>query len=100
METMKIDILYPGASAEDIELNVLIPVEEELKKVSGIDEYSSYCVENNGSILIVLDDELEDTQKVKDEIFRKISKTLGTTKNKPARKLCLPGMAGSTQPAR
>jgi len=38
--------LYPGASPEDVELNVTNKIEEELKTVTGIDNFVSYSMEN------------------------------------------------------
>tara|TARA_B100000749_G_scaffold280455_1_gene276719 strand:+ start:154873 stop:157935 length:3063 start_codon:yes stop_codon:yes gene_type:complete len=41
MESIRISIPYRGASAEDVELFVTKPVEEQLKGISGLDEVSS-----------------------------------------------------------
>ncbi|MCP4137177.1 MAG: efflux RND transporter permease subunit [bacterium] len=75
LDTMRIDIVYPGSSATDVELNTVVPIEDELKSITGIDEYVSMAIENGGIIMISLDQDIEDKQKVKDEIFRKISKS-------------------------
>ncbi|MCK5688885.1 efflux RND transporter permease subunit, partial [Myxococcota bacterium] len=37
---------YPGASAEDVELNVTVPLEEQLREVDGISELTSTSREN------------------------------------------------------
>ena len=70
---MMVHIAYPGASPEDVEMNVVIPVEEELENISGIDEFNSVAFENGASITVNLDEGLKDPQAVKDEIFRRIS---------------------------
>src|SRR5690606_21220940 len=41
MNWMRASIRYPGASAEDVELFVVKPVEEKLKGISGIEELTS-----------------------------------------------------------
>ena len=68
-----IRIAYPGASPDDVEMNALIPVEDELENISGIDEFNSVAFENGASITVNLDEGLKDPQAVKDEIFRRIS---------------------------
>ncbi|HON77938.1 MAG TPA: efflux RND transporter permease subunit [Spirochaetota bacterium] len=70
-----VEIDYPGASARDVELNAVVPVEEELETISGIDYYSSLSIDNAAKIIVVLDDDVKDTRAVKDDIFRKITKS-------------------------
>ena len=70
MDKVLINITYPGASPEDVELNTVIPVENELKQISGIDEYTAISIENGARIIVNIDSELKNTQKVKDEVFR------------------------------
>jgi len=72
-DVMMVRITYPGASAEDVELNALIPVEDVLEDIAGIKEFSSICYDSSGRIWIELDGDVEDLQPVKDEIYRKIS---------------------------
>jgi len=75
LDTMKITVTYPGASPADVELNTVIPIEDQLKDIEGIDEYKSICLENMASIIVTLDENLENSQPVKDEIYRKISRS-------------------------
>ena len=70
---MIINVSYPGASPTDVELNAVIPIEDEVDQISGIDEYTSVAYENGARITVVLEDEISDIQAVKDEIFRRIS---------------------------
>ncbi len=42
----------PGASAEDVELSVTVPLEEEILKIDGIDELRSASMEGLSSILV------------------------------------------------
>src|SRR6056297_4089177 len=82
MDSMIIYISYPGASPKDIELNAVIPIENELDKIPGIEEYTSFSIENSATVYITLDDNLEDVKSVKDEIYRNIS--ANNIKNFPA----------------
>ena len=65
-----IQVVYPGASPLDVEKNAIIPIEEEIKKIAGIDEYTSVVVENSGVVTVKLDQDLPDKRPTKDEIFR------------------------------
>ena len=75
IDQVNIYVVYPGASAVDVELNAVIPIEEELKKIVGIEEYSSVSLENSAVIVVKIDLDIKDKQAVKDEIFRKISRS-------------------------
>ncbi|MCD4813921.1 efflux RND transporter permease subunit [bacterium] len=73
MNRMVVVVLYPGASPLDVERNAVIPVEEELEQITGIDEYTSVATEDGARIQITLDDKVENVQAVKDEVYRKMS---------------------------
>ncbi len=55
---------YPGASPEDVELNVTNKIEDELKSVTGIDWIRSSSFENSSIVSVKIDDDadLEDIQ--------------------------------------
>ena len=59
---------YPGASPEDVELNVTNPLEKELSSVDGIDLMTSYSMENISVISINIDTDVDDSEKVKRDI--------------------------------
>jgi len=59
---------YPGAPAEDVELFVTKPLEEELKGVVGIEEIISSSSVGNSSLRIIIDDDYPK----KDEVIRDI----------------------------
>ncbi|MCK4653548.1 MAG: efflux RND transporter permease subunit [Candidatus Cloacimonetes bacterium] len=65
---MNIVTRYPGASPEDVELNVTNKIEEELKSVVGIDYFTSYSMENVSAIFVVIDINEKDQDKIKTEI--------------------------------
>ncbi|MFQ5510479.1 MAG: efflux RND transporter permease subunit [Candidatus Krumholzibacteriia bacterium] len=60
--------VYPGASPEDVELNVTNKIEKELKEVSGIDRMTSVSMENISVLDVVIDPNLDDQDDVKREI--------------------------------
>lgn len=73
MDKMVIYVTYPGASSRDVEMNAVIPIEKELRKISGIRYFSSYSIENLGTIVLFLDYDLQNKQAVKDEVYRNIT---------------------------
>jgi len=65
---VEISTMYPGASPEDVELNVTNKIEDELKSVTGIERIRSTSMENISSIHVILSADLRDPEKVKDNI--------------------------------
>ena len=59
---------YPGASPEDVELNVTNKLEDELKNVTGIDEIRSTSMENLSLIDVIIEPDTKDPDKVKSDI--------------------------------
>ncbi|MCB1190960.1 MAG: efflux RND transporter permease subunit [Leptospiraceae bacterium] len=71
-EQMRITTPYPGASPEDVELNVTVKLEEALKGVTGIEKYTSRSMENVSVIDVAIDSSAEDKKEVKADIRRAI----------------------------
>ncbi|MDH5619836.1 MAG: efflux RND transporter permease subunit [Gammaproteobacteria bacterium] len=71
---MTITTRYPGASPEDVELNVTNEIEEELKEVDGIDKYTSFSMENISIVHIWIDREMRDKEKVKADVRDAVSR--------------------------
>lgn len=71
-DILVMQVIYPGGSTYDIEQNAVVPIEEELKTIANIDEYSSVIVENAAIIVIRIDMNIKDTRPTKDEIFRRM----------------------------
>lgn len=71
---LRVNTTYPGAPAEDVELFVTKPIEDELKGVAGIDEVVTTSSVSSSSIRIVIDDSYPDkseiVQNIKDAILR------------------------------
>ena len=71
---------YPGASPEDVELNVTNEIESKLKGISGIDRMVSVSMENISVIHLILDPDASD----QDEIKRDIEEAVGRVTNLPS----------------
>jgi multidrug efflux pump subunit AcrB len=71
---IRISTVYPGAPAEDVELFITRPMEDELKGVIGIEELHSTSSVGLSSLRIVIDDTYPDKdevlQEIKDAILR------------------------------
>lgn len=59
---------YPGASPEDVELNVTNKLEEELKTITGIERYTSISLENVSFLDVVIEADVEDLDEVVGEV--------------------------------
>ncbi len=68
LDMMMITTRYPGASPEDVELNVTNKIEDELKGVDGLDQMTSYSLENISVINLSLDVNAKDKEKVKRDV--------------------------------
>ena len=64
---------YPGASPEDVELNVTNEIEDELKEVTGIKYYQSWSQENVSTVHVVIDPE-EDQDDVEREVREAVAR--------------------------
>jgi multidrug efflux pump subunit AcrB len=73
-EEMVVTTRYPGASPEDVELNVTNKIEEELKGVDGIDKMVSYSMENISVIHVKLDRDGGDKEKLKTDVRDAVSR--------------------------
>ena len=60
---MVISTIYPGASPEDVELNVTNKIERELKAISGIKWINSVSAENLSEIRIYIEDDVKDQER-------------------------------------
>jgi len=71
---MHVMTFYPGASPEDVELNVTNHIEEELKTVTGIDNFVSYSMENVSLIMVTLDINVDDQDQIKTDIREAVAR--------------------------
>jgi multidrug efflux pump subunit AcrB len=73
-EEMKVTTRYPGASPEDVELNVTNEIEEELKEVDGLKWVHSFSMENVSIVHIRIDPDATDKKKVKTDVRDAVSR--------------------------
>jgi multidrug efflux pump subunit AcrB len=59
---------YPGASPEDVELNVTNKLEEEIKTVTGIERYTSISLENVSFLDVMIESDVDDLDEVVSEV--------------------------------
>jgi multidrug efflux pump subunit AcrB len=65
---MNVTTVYPGASPEDVELNVTNKIEDELKSINHIDKMTSFSMENISSVFLILEINTPNPDEIKDEI--------------------------------
>ncbi len=69
-----VDVIYPGASPEEMEEGVVIKIEEALKGIAGIEEVNSTASENTAQVKVVglkgydIDEILSDVKNAVDQI--------------------------------
>lgn len=68
MDMVSIVTIYPGASPNDAEELISIPIEKKLRSVSGLDKVRSYNVENVSLVVVYLKDSAKDKKKVVQDI--------------------------------
>jgi multidrug efflux pump subunit AcrB len=68
MGIMNIITRYPGASPEDVELNVTNKLEDELRDVDGLEEMTSFSMENISWIDLIIDGDVSDPEEVKRDV--------------------------------
>jgi multidrug efflux pump subunit AcrB len=71
---MIITTYYPGASPEDVELNVTNEIEEELKAVSNLDKITPYSMENVSVITVEIDVDASDKDDTKDDVREAVNR--------------------------
>ena len=69
-----IQTVYPGASPEDVELNVTNKIEDELKNITGIRRISSTSLENVSTLDVLIESDVKDMEKVKRDIRDAVSR--------------------------
>ena len=73
-KTIQVQVVYPGASPEEIEEGIVAKIEENLQGIAGLDQVKSVCNENAGSITIEVlnaretDEILQDVKNAVDRI--------------------------------
>lgn len=73
-DQVTVQTVYPGAPAEDVEKLITIPIEKELKAVSGIKEINSSSEESFSLIGLTINSDETDKKKVVDDIRRAVDR--------------------------
>lgn len=73
-DIVTISTIYPGAPTEDVEKFITIPLEKEIKAVSGLEEIVSTSDEGLSTIAITLDPGVYDKKKVITDIQRAVDR--------------------------
>ena len=71
LDVITISVPWSGAAAEDVERSVILPIERELKSVTGIDALFSTATQGSASIRIELEEDA-DTSFILDEVKQKV----------------------------
>ena len=69
---VEIRTFYPGASPEDVELNVTNKIELILKSIEGVKSYESRSMENQSRVTVTLDQKTKNLIGIKDDIRRAV----------------------------
>lgn len=67
-DIVTVNTIWPGASANEVEKLITIPIEEELKTVDDLDKIQSTSLENRSGIAIWIDPDAQNAQSVIDDI--------------------------------
>ncbi len=74
---MFVTTIYPGAAPEDVEVNVTIPIEEQLQEVAGIKELESFSGENYSLVFIEIEPDVKDIEEVKRDVNKAVDRVSG-----------------------
>jgi len=75
-----ITTIYPGAAPEDVEINVTIPIEDELQKVTGLKDLKSYSAENVSTVFVEIDPDVKDIEEVKKDVNKAVDRVANLPK--------------------
>lgn len=66
LEGVRINMSYPGASPEEVERGIILPIEKELTGMAGIDTLSATASEGSGQVTAELQDDADPSQLLAD----------------------------------
>lgn len=72
LHTLDIKTFYPGASPEDVEINVTSKIEQAIRGIVGIKYVTSQSMENQSKIKVTLDQDYKNIDEIKDNIKRSV----------------------------
>ena len=68
LDIIQVNVVQPGASPEEIERLIIIPIEQELKTLTGIDKVSSVAFPGSARIALELDPESTNRERITNEV--------------------------------
>ncbi|QDV14931.1 Multidrug resistance protein MdtC [Rosistilla oblonga] len=74
LEIVVVTVPYPGATPEDVEDGICQKIEEAVRSIEGIKKVTSIAQEGSGSVIMELQADVADVQKVLNEIDREVAR--------------------------
>lgn len=74
LEVILVSVPYPGASPEEVEEGICRKIEEGVRSLDGIKKVTSVAAEGAGSVILELFSDVEDVQKVLNEVRSEIDR--------------------------
>jgi multidrug efflux pump subunit AcrB len=74
LEVVMVQVMYPGATPDDVESGICQKIEEAVRAIDGIKKVTSIAREGGGYVLIELRNDVRDIQKVVNEIDREVQR--------------------------
>ncbi len=74
LEVVMVTVPYPGATPEDVEEGICQKIEEAVRSIDGIKKVTSIARESSGFVLMELQSDVRDVQKVIAEIDREVNR--------------------------
>ena len=68
-----INVSFPGASPVQVEKEAITPIEDLIKNIVGVKEYSSTSSQGSGNVFVSIDEDAPNQDEIGDEIFRQVS---------------------------
>ena len=74
-DLIQIQVVYPGATPDEIEESITVPIEERVSRITGIEEIKSTSAESLSSIMIEVNPDFEPTE-IRDKIESEINQIM------------------------
>ena len=74
LEIVLVTVPYPGGTPEDVEEGICQKIEEAVRSIEGIKKVTSIAQEGSGSVILELNADVPDVQKVLNEIDREVER--------------------------
>jgi len=74
LEIILVQVPYPGASPDEVESGICQKIEEAVRPIDGIKKVTSVAKEGSGSVIVELNADVPDVQKVLDEVQSEVDR--------------------------